>query len=417
MFKDMNPILKNRFLVSFISKSSSSMLLPFIVIHYTETMNAKIASIFVMITTIAQLIATLYGGFKTDLIGRKKMMVIGELVKVISFFFMIFQFSPYAMFLLVCSVNIAQGLINPAAEAMLIDLSSPKLRPKVFSANYWITNGSIMVGTIVGGWLFTDFLSELLILLFLFSCLTAVLTIFKIKESFEPRIATASETTRFDIFKIFRGYLTVLQNRAFFFYTIGSILVLAVELQRSNVIAIHFASAVSQTELTLPFGLHLAIDGVRLLSLLMTLNTILILLLTPVIIRKFKASRIKSYLVLGVVGYALGYAGLSFLKTSWLLVIAIFILTIGELLYVPAKQSLLAEIIEEENKGTYMAFNGISTQFSRMISGFFLVFVGVLPDFMIAVLIFLMGMLGLFVTQVSFKLKNTEEINKRIREN
>lgn len=402
MFKDLESTLKNRFLVSFISKVSSSMLLPFMAIYYTKNINASSASAFIIIATIMQLFATLYGGYKTDNIGRKKIMVFGESVKVISFLIMIFQFSPYMMFALVCLINVAQGLINPAAEAMLIDLSNKENRPRVFSINYWITNISIMVGTIIGGWLFTDFLTELLVLLLLLSCVTLAITYIKIEESFEISEACKVIKVKFSIVRIFNQYFTVLKNGIFCFYTLGSILILAVELQRTNVIAVHFADSTEINQI-------IWIDGVRLLSLLTTLNTILVLFLTPFIINKFKANKINSYLVIGVVAYSIGYACLAYLTNMWLLLLAIVVISIGEVLYVPAKQSLLAEIIDDNNKGTYMAFNGINLQVSKIISGFFLVFVGVLSKELIAVLIFLLGIIGLIVTLMSYKMRIQEE--------
>lgn len=50
--------------------------------------------------------------------------------------------------------NIASGLISPASEAMLIDVSTEKTRAFMYAINYWANNLALMVGMLIGGWLF-----------------------------------------------------------------------------------------------------------------------------------------------------------------------------------------------------------------------------------------------------------------------
>lgn len=395
MIEGINRILKVRLIINFFSKLSASMLLPFMAIYYLNYFTVSTASLLVLITTVLQLISSLYGGFKTDKIGRKTMMVSGELLKLSCLFFMIFQLSPIIMFILFSGVCVSQGLINPAADAMLIDLSNSESRPKIFSVNYWITNLSIIIGTVIGGWMFEDYFSELLLFLFILSCITSALTILKIQETFSPsQVIEQGYSAIKSLSSIFRNYLDVLKNKQFLFFTLGSILIVSVENQRSNYISIHFAENVLTSSISI-FGNTIELDGIRLFSVVSTINPIIIVTLTPLIIKIFNSERMKLFLFWGIVLFSFGYAGLSYFTLPIVLAVSMIIASLGELIYIPSSQTILAEVIDESKKGSYMAFSGINMQIGRMISALFIMFNSRLSPLIIAILIFMSGILGL----------------------
>jgi DHA1 family multidrug resistance protein B-like MFS transporter len=396
MFKGINRILKVRLMINFFSKLSASMLLPFMAIYYLNYFTVGTSSLLVLITTALQLISSLYGGFKTDNIGRKTMMVSGEFLKLSCIFFMIFQLSPIIMFTLFSGVCVSQGLINPAADAMLIDLSNSESRPKIFSVNYWITNLSIIIGTIIGGWMFEAYFSELLIFLFMLSCVTSLLTILKIEETFSPgKDIGQKHSTLESLLSIFRNYVNVLKNKRFLFFTLASILIVSVENQRSNYISLHFAQNVLTSSISV-FGNRLELDGIRLFSVVSIINPIIIVTLTPFIIKVFNSERIKLFLFLGIMLFSFGYAGMAYFTLPIVLAGSMIIASLGELIYIPSSQTILAEVIDESKKGSYMAFSGINMQIGRMISALFIMLNGRVSPLIIAILIFISGILGLF---------------------
>ncbi|MCS6592618.1 MFS transporter [Bacillus cereus] len=405
MFSNLNPLIRNRLIISFMSKAGASMLLPFIAIYYTRELNAYWASMFIIITTIIQFISGLYGGYKTDLIGRKKLMVIGELIKLVCFLLMVFQFSPYIMFLLVSTISCAQGIINPTGEAMLVDLCDEQNRARILSLNYWVTNLSIMIGTIVGGWLFnSQFI--ILIILFLNSVVISWITIFKIKETFAK---TERKEERFNIANIFSTYKFVLSDKCYLYYTIGSILILGVELQRNNLISIHLAKNITPFLQKLIFGLHTTIDGVKILSILTTINTIIIIFGTPFVISWMKSTRIKPFIIYGILSFALGYSVLAYTTDLLLLFVAILFISVGELFHAPAKQAILADVIDLNNKGSYMAISGINFQVAKIIGAVFIFISTFSNELIISIYIFLLGVIGLTFILLSIKL-NEEKI-------
>ncbi len=66
-------------------------------------------------------------------------------------------------------INTAIALLSPAAEAMIIDDSTPKNRSFIYAVDYWAMNLSIMFGSMIGGMFFNEYRFELFTLLSLSS--------------------------------------------------------------------------------------------------------------------------------------------------------------------------------------------------------------------------------------------------------
>lgn len=199
MFRELHPNIRARILIQFLSKIIGSMIFPFIAIYFSMEISSSIAGILLMINVIIQFLAGMYGGHLADIIGRKKLMVTGEFLKVIAFLGMVlcnspFFHSPWITFVMLLIIGVAQGLINPAGEAMLIDVSTPENRSFMYSVSYWANNLSMMIGIMVGGWFFVDYLFSLLLALFIMSCVTAWLTLSLISETLQQNTLTHKES-------------------------------------------------------------------------------------------------------------------------------------------------------------------------------------------------------------------------------
>ncbi|WP_430755295.1 MBL fold metallo-hydrolase, partial [Listeria monocytogenes] len=66
-------------------------------------------------------------------------------------------------------------------------VSTPENRSFMYSVSYWANNLSMMIGIIVGGWFFVDYLFPLLVALFIMSFVTAWLTISLISETLKQK--------------------------------------------------------------------------------------------------------------------------------------------------------------------------------------------------------------------------------------
>ncbi|ECJ9436022.1 TPA: MFS transporter [Listeria innocua] len=406
MFKELHPNIRARILIQFLSKIIGSMIFPFMAIYFSMEINSKVAGILLMINVLAQFLAGMYGGHLADIIGRKKLMVAGELLKVFAFLGMVLCnspifHSPWITFVMLLLIGVAQGLINPAGEAMLIDVSTPENRSFMYSVSYWANNLSMMIGIIVGGWFFVDYLFPLLVALFIMSFVTAWLTISLISETLKQKAVLKKGS--YGLVGMLKNYGQVLHDYRFLLYTIGGIAVMSIEFQRSNYISVRLAEDFQALLVHFgPLG-NITLNGVQIVSVLTAVNTLFIVLFTVPVARFVTKRAQQPIMYVGFTLFAIGFAVCAFANNLAVLLLATAVLSIGELLYVPTRQTILAAIVDDDRRGAYMAFNGIIFQIGKMIGSVSLVFAPFIGKYGMATFTILLGVLSIVFSAAALK--------------
>ncbi len=407
MFRALHPNIRMRIVINFFSKIIASMIFPFLAIYFTLHFNPSIAGILLMLNIAIPFIAGLYGGHLADIFGRRKLMVIGEVLKMISYLGLVltnsaFFNSPLLTFLFLLLIGIAQGFINPAADAMLIDVSTPESRSFMYSISYWANNLSAMIGIVVGGWLFTTHFFGLLVALFLMSIFTTWLTFHFITETHER---DTSKSSGAGVKEVFYAYSEVIRDKSFVLFTISGIFVMTIEFQRNNFISVRLAEEFQNLTLQLGHILDIPIDGVRILSLLTALNTLCIVLFTAPVAKWLIQRKNEAVMYVGFLLFAAGFSFSAFLSNMWFLVMATLLLSLGELLYVPTRQTILAAIISDNKRGAYMAFNGIIFQVGKLFGAASLLFAPFIGKYGMGIFIFICGGLACFFGRLALRKK------------
>ncbi|EMG5781942.1 MFS transporter [Listeria innocua] len=406
MFKELHPNIRARILIQFLSKIIGSMIFPFMAIYFSMEINSKVAGILLMINVLAQFLAGMYGGHLADIIGRKKLMVAGELLKVFAFLGMVLYnspvfHSPWITFVMLLLIGVTQGLINPAGEAMLIDVSTPENRSFMYSVSYWANNLSMMIGIIVGGWFFVDYLFPLLVALFIMSFVTAWLTISLISETLKQKAVLKKGS--YGLVGMLKNYGQVLHDYRFLLYTIGGIAIMSIEFQRSNYISVRLAEDFQALLVHFgPLG-NITLNGVQIVSVLTAVNTLFIVLFTVPVARFVTKRAQQPIMYVGFTLFAIGFAVCAFANNLAVLLLATAVLSIGELLYVPTRQTILAAIVDDNRRGAYMAFNGIIFQIGKMIGSVSLVFAPFIGKYGMATFTILLGVLSIVFSAAALK--------------
>ncbi|MBB6455257.1 DHA1 family multidrug resistance protein B-like MFS transporter [Salirhabdus euzebyi] len=402
MLKSLHPNIRIRIYTSFLSRVIGSMIFPFMAIYFTYHLNATLAGILLMVNVIVQFIASLYGGYLADILGRKRMMVLGEWMKLFAFAAMVLAnspllTSPWITFLTMIIIGISSGFVNPAAEAMLIDVSTKETRAFMYSINYWAVNLSIMIGLIVGGWFYKSHLFELLIGLFIMSIITLWMTATLIQETYTSSSKTKKE---YGVKPLMKSYQTVIKDIPFMLFTLGGIAILSLEFQRNNFIAVRLEEEMVPKMLSI-WNIDMTIDGVKLLSLLTVENTIIIVFFTALVSKWIRNKPEQPIMYAGFILFGIGFAILAFSNSITHLVIATLILSIGELLYVPTRQSILADIVDDSRRGAYMAFNGFVFQIGKMFGALGIIIGQGIGGYGMAILYLLFVLFGILLTRVA----------------
>lgn len=382
------------------------MIFPFLAIYFTMEINSSVAGVLLLINVFVQFVAGIYGGHLADVIGRRKLMITGEVLKVFAFLGMVlcnspFFHSPWITFAMLLIIGVAQGLVNPAGEAMLIDVSTPENRAFMYSISYWANNLSMLIGIMVGGWFFVDYLFPLLVALLIMSFVTAWLTIILISETLERKLVP--EKGSYGLLEMFKSYGQVLHDYRFLLYTIGGIAVMSIEYQRGNYISVRLAEDFQHFLVNFgPLG-EVNLNGVQIVSVLTAVNTLFIVLFTVPIARWVTKRAQQPIMYVGFSLFAIGFAVCAFANSLIVLLIATAVLSIGELLYVPTRQTILATIVDDNKRGAYMAFNGIIFQIGKMIGSVSLVFAPFIGKYGMGIFTIALGIVAIGFSAVALK--------------
>ncbi|MBC1537987.1 MDR family MFS transporter [Listeria seeligeri] len=406
MFRELHPNIRARILIQFLSKIIGSMIFPFLAIYFTMEINSSVAGVLLLINVFVQFVAGIYGGHLADVIGRRKLMITGEVLKVFAFLGMVlcnspFFHSPWITFAMLLIIGVAQGLVNPAGEAMLIDVSTPENRAFMYSISYWANNLSMLIGIMVGGWFFVDYLFPLLVALLIMSFVTAWLTIILISETLERKVVP--EKGSYGLLEMFKSYGQVLHDYRFLLYTIGGIAIMSIEYQRGNYISVRLAEDFQHFLVNFgPLG-EVNLNGVQIVSVLTAVNTLFIVLFTVPIARWVTKRAQQPIMYVGFSLFAIGFAVCAFANSLIVLLIATAVLSIGELFYVPTRQTILATIVDDNKRGAYMAFNGIIFQIGKMIGSVSLVFAPFIGKYGMGIFTIALGIVAIGFSAVALK--------------
>ncbi|MEI4803483.1 MFS transporter [Bacillus sp. FJAT-51639] len=368
-FWSMHRNIKIRIITSFLTRTVGTMIFPFMAIYFSIKLGAALAGFLLLLNVIASLIVGLYGGYIADTLGRKKVMIIGQVIQVISIACMGVVNSDYIdsawltfVFLLINSIG--SGVMNPATEAMLIDVSTPENRKMMYSINYWAINLSIAIGAIFGGLLFEHYRFQLFMLLTGIALLTLYLITVYMEEVYVVQKKVEKKNVLTDMVS---NYRVVVKDKAFIVLCLGSICALSLEFQINNYIGVRLQKEFETITFSLWNGNSFDLTGIRMLSWISTENTVLVVFFSALIVKIMNHFEDRKVLYTGLFIYTIGFTIFGASNSLWVLLLAGLFQTIGEMMYVPVSQSIRADMARDDARSSYMAINGMVFQIAKMV--------------------------------------------------
>ncbi|MCO7176564.1 MDR family MFS transporter [Sporolactobacillus kofuensis] len=395
-FMALHPNIRIRLLTSFISRFVGNMVFPFMAIYFAKEFGTATAGVLLLINVIVSLITSFFGGYISDRFGRKRVMILAQIIQMIAFSIMASANSPWftssvTTFIMMLLQSVSSGLMNPAAEAMLIDVSTKENRQFMYSVNYWSVNLSIAAGSIIGGLYFNSYRFVLFVILALASVFVFVLLAFFMKESRNEHTIRMKTTTALQLIRdMGKSYKIVVTDRRFLIFCLAHLLILSLEFQMNNYIAIRLA----QDFHSLILGY--SVDGLKLLSWLRVENTVLVVFFTLLINQWMKHYQSNHVLFIGLVLYISGYVILGFSNLWYLLSFMIIVSSLGELMYVPICQTMMASMTQENVRGSYMAVYGLVFQGAKIMGSLGVIIGAFLPSLGMATLYLILGITGIY---------------------
>ena len=413
--RDIHPNLKLRLAMQFLGGLVSMAVIPFMAIYFAQKIGATQTGIILVLIVISGIIGGFIGGHVSDKIGRRKIMIYAELGIMATYFFIALFNSPWFDLPYVTAAffvfnMFAGGMFQPAAQAMIIDVTDSDSRKLVFTISYWLGNLATAIGGIIGAFLFKSYLFELFLGISGITLLSVLITIFFISETYSPEPSTAESKS--SSHAMVQSYSSVLKDKLFMFYIIGAVFIFTLEQSLTNYVGIRLERDIPEQQTSL-FGIDFTLDGTRMLGFLRTENTILVVLLSAFVLFLFKKWKDRWTLVVGMFIFSVCFSAFAFTNNILFLFILSFVGTIGELMYVPVKQAMIGDLAPSNARSTYMAFYSL-TFYGAMIIASLLIIVGewVSPLMMGGILL----ILGLAGTGLYYSITKTLEAKEKLVE-
>ncbi|WP_027482893.1 MDR family MFS transporter [Deinococcus pimensis] len=367
-FQALHPNIQVRLTTSFLGKIIGSAVFPLMAIYFARHYTLAVVALLLGTQYVVQFLTSLYGGFLADTVGRKRLMLTGEVVKLLAFLGMLLANlgapHPLGTFAALLVLSVATGLAGPASDAMLIDVSTQDNRAFMYSVNYWANNLGTMLGLPLGAWLFRDHFTSLIGGLLGATLVILWITAARVQETLTGSRSRPEPGLR----PLTRSYRTVARDRSFLLFTLSGVALMTIEFTRLGYLGVHLDQHWQDLTLSLPVIGDQLIDGARALSVFGVLNTALVVLLTGVATVLLKRRDARTSLHTGTLLFGVGYAALMLSTTLPALVLAGVVLTIGELMHIPSRQVILAQTVPVERRGAYMAVNAMIFQAGKWLS-------------------------------------------------
>ncbi|WP_153462150.1 MFS transporter [Sediminibacillus terrae] len=386
-----------RLVLQFITTTANAAVTPYLVVFFSSMLGTVVTGFMFLSVMAANIAGSFTGGYVSDKKGRKPVIVCSEAIALGGFLFVAAVNSPwlslpYFTFALFVVIHFFLGSATPAYQAMIIDESNKENRKAVYTFSYWLQNLGISIGGITGAFLFMDHHFLLFLGVATATMISLVMTVIFIKESFLTETTSEEKKTAplKDLDSGVKIYLKVLRHKTFALFTLANLLIVATEEQLTNYIGLRLAADIPVARQLVPF-LPFQADGINLLGILKAENTVLVVCLTVFVSYLLRKLDDRFVLLGGLVLYFLGYTILSFHHSAIVLIIAMFFATLGELLHIPVKQTMLANMVPDHARSTYMAVFGLMTILGAVIAGLFIFLSSFLPTTVLTFAFILMG--------------------------
>lgn len=332
-------------IITFIDRLGGALLYPFFALYITSKFSVGMTQVGILFAcfSASSFIGVILGGALSDQLGRKGVLIFSLISTSLSAVWMGLVDSLAAFFVLALVVGVFTDVGVPAYQAIVADLLPEEKRAQGFGVQRIAINIAVVIGPAIGGFL----ASRSYLLLFLadavISLIAAAVAYLSMPET-KPEIQAEQE--RPNIQATLRGYRSILRDRLFMLFVGACILTVMVYMNIGTTLGVFLRDVHNIPE-----------SGY---GWILSLNAAIVVLFQFTTTRLTKDRPPMLVMALGTALYAVGFAMYGFVSAYALFLLAMAIITVGEMLVVPTSQAEVARFSPEQMRGRYMAVFGFS---------------------------------------------------------
>lgn len=351
LFKSYSGLPRGIYVLFFVRviNSMGSFVFPLLTLFLTDKLglSAKEAGWFVSLSALSYIPGGLLGVKLSDIIGRKKVMIIFQSLAALLFLPCAFLGKSMIIPWLLILAGVSTGAVQPANSAMVADLTNSSNRKTAFSLLYLGINIGFSIGPILAGFLYKNYFALTFIGNAVAICINIILvTIFveETKPSTEEQLEVAEEEKAEE-----GSVFSVLMKKP---------VVLAFALLSS---VYSFAYSQGNFGTPLQFTEIFGDRAPELMGGIYFTNGIIVVTMTTLIVHLTKKNKPLFNIAVSGVFFAVGFGMNFFIKAYPLYIIATIIWTIGEILNATNSGVYIADHAPSSHRGRFNSVLNIIT--------------------------------------------------------
>ena len=343
-------------IIIFIDRLGGFMLYPFFALYLTQKYDIGMSTVGIIfaIFSVSGFVGSALGGALTDRMGRRGVIIISLILSSLSALGM--GFAPTLAIFIAISVIVGTlaNIGGPAHEAVVADLLPPEKRAEGYGIIRVIFNLAVIIAPAIAGLLIARSYLLLFIVDAVISLISAGIVLFVLPETKPQAHADAKPET---MKQTFAGYGRVFKDVPFVAFIGVTIMMSLVYMNMNSTLGVFLRDQHGLPEIG--YGS------------LISINAIIVVVLQFWFSRRLQKYKPLLMMAAGSLFYAIGFAMYGVVSTYIYFVLAMVVITVGEMIVSPFQQALVAGFAPEEMRGRYMAVSGLSWGISFAIGPYF----------------------------------------------
>ncbi len=387
--------------VSRIIDNMGSVVMPMITLILTQKIgfSKSETGILATIFMLTQAPFLLLGGKLVDKIGSKKVIIIFNTLGALAYIPCGFMKPHIAMAVLIALASNLFSVAAPAYNAIVTEISPDSQIKSTYSILYLGYNLGLAIGPAIGGVLFNEHL-QLLFLLDAVTCfISTTLVYFLVPDNSKEKKAEKKQSEQSNFNLNDPVYKFILRSPALIVFSI---------------VLLGYNFCYSQWGFMLPLQAAsiFKTDGARFYSLLISVNAIAVILLTPVLTSLTHRFRPLAIVATGGIFYTLSFLIFGGGTVIYAFIIAAIILTVGQILININTNIFIAQHTPQEYIGRANSMltiiNGAGVAMGPVIMGTVLLHINYSLAWLAVALLMIIGAAGMFILNYKSRHENKE---------